>query len=186
MSRSAHIKTKLSERLSKLLSLISPLRWIGVAFQLVPTIDYHKVITEHDEINSSNIAGNVITWYYTPSGQKINLKYGNMYINTDGTVQDRVPNMMIRNKATDILINLFSDEVSKAAEIHRIQLHPVGGNLETTPPTDDGHQHFTLNQPLEIYEENWLYFRLYNGQAGDSYNLKFVYERIPIPMEWRD
>lgn len=181
---SAEVKTTFKSRLSDILSLVSNIRWIGVAFRLIPTIDYHNVMTETKWYSATGLAGNESHRFSANHGEKIIIEYGRIYLDTDGTAGNRRFLMRIRNKDTSITAyakqndtNIVANE-TKTMFLNRYDYRTT----ETEHPSADQMGIFIV--PNELLDEDEYQFEISGGKAGDSWNIHLRYHSIPQPRSY--
>lgn len=179
----AEIKTTLREKLTDRFKLVSPIRWTGIVFRAVPTIDVDNLETDYLYSCSPNVAGNDTYTVSAAAGEKLQLEYGRVWIDTDATAANRKLVLKLRNKNNTLNHAYWRNPTNITAnQVKYVMLNRYDYTHTLQEFHSDVVGFFII--PNEILDEDYLEFSLENGVAGDQFNVNMRIKSIPIARSY--
>lgn len=162
----AEVKTNFRHRLSNILSLLSPLRYINLDFKLQPTIDYHKIMTKNIEIHESGL-GNAITIFYPDNKFEYKIQSIQVMFQADANASNRYIKVS-HNSPSDAFYwyARFKTAVTANQARWKTLLPIIPDNLDGGTLSE-----YNYMSPWTLYPDETIRIEIENGLAGDTFEL---------------
>lgn len=168
------MKTNVSDRLRRLLKLVSnPARYFLIN-SISPTLDYTEFMTEiKRELES--IAGNAVIRIYLDYGELLRIKYGRFGLDTDATAANRQAILAVINTESDILSYWLGTVVAaNGVRSHYISDTYTGHDNQASADFWKIH---------DIFYPDILEIQVNLGQGGDVLDIFLNAELIPRVLD---